>query len=272
MRNPDTDRCEFLTVGEAAERLGLSRLRVREAVARGALRGRIDNEGLLRVDVPDTARIEDGPLDPADVLGFLFDELEEREALDAAKDARLAALADLSNRQADALDRAGAALEASVIRENRLSDLLDRAMAHLERPDAAAALDQTARFDALLTRAIALAEARDVADRDKVPDLAPATDRAFGLLEEAVARAEASQSAADQSSALLDRALAAGEDLEAQVTDHARTIARQDQTLQNTLRLSERAVALAAAGEHKRDTQTGFLGWLFATLRRNRTD
>jgi hypothetical protein len=271
----------FLTVAEAAERLGQSRLRVREAAAKGLLDSRRDNEGRLRVDIP--GKIKDwgkGELSPDAIIGFLFDELEELEASNADKDARLAALSDLVARQADALDRADRALGDAETRQDRLSELLDRALSHLETQDRAAArmadvsgraldrldrlgddleasLSQTARFDALLQRALAVAE------RDTRPDLAPATERAFALLDDALSRAEAAEHVTSKSAAMLERALATGERLQAQVEDHQNTIKAQEKTVETALGMSERALAAATATHQAPPAKRGFFKWLF---------
>ena len=138
----------FLTVADAAERLGTSRLRVREAVARGLIEARRDNEGRLRVDLPDSLRLPQAgkaELAPDAVLSFLFDDIEELEAALADRDTRIAMLALLIERQDAALQAAdaaltdaetqaagaGAARDAAEARATQLSDLLDRALAHL---------------------------------------------------------------------------------------------------------------------------------------------
>ena len=98
-RDSSTD---FLTVAEAAVLLGLSRLRVRQAAAVGALTSRRDNEGMLRVDVPKTTvsrnSLEEkmqANLPPAKLLEVLFDEVEETHAVLGLKDQQLAECADV---------------------------------------------------------------------------------------------------------------------------------------------------------------------------------
>lgn len=298
---------EFLTVAEAADRTGQSRLRVREAAARGLIRSRRDNEGRLRVDLPgaELPRDAQGTLDPDAIIGFLFDELEDVQAGAAEAAARADRLADLVARQGMALDQAAEALDTSDAAQTRLAEMLDRAFDLLEQSqsdgaegplsemldrafvvmDASAAenarlaqvseralghldalgdglensLAQNARYDALLARAVALAEANGA------DTLAPATDRAFGLLEDALARAEAEHHLSDRTGRLLDRALQAGEQMQGRLGEQDRRIAAQDQTLDSALSMSERAVAVAAAAKSTPPRKRGFLGWLFGT-------
>lgn len=278
---------QFLTVAEAAKALGQSRLRVREAVARGDLTARRDNEGRLRVDLPPSGQnvISKGALAAEDVLGLLFDEVEDLQDLLAAKDADLTALGALVERQGAALDQADSALDQADQRQQRLSDLLDRALAYLEDShhktdrlsqladralahlennegkterltdiadraldhldvstrDLAASQAQTARFDALLARALDLAQ-----QNREDPELAAAADRAFGLLDDAMARAEAGHLASERSAALLERALQTGERLQGEVAQSQNQIERQQRQIDATLSMSERAVELAA--------------------------
>lgn len=271
----------FLTVAEAAEKLGQSRLRVREAAAKGILTSRRDNEGRLRVDIPKKLKdLSGSELSPDAIIGFLFDELEELESSNAEKDTRLAALNDVAARQAAALDQAGAALDDAQDRQAKLSDMLDRALRHLEAQDTTTArmadlsgraldrlehlggeletsLAQTQRFDALLQRAIALA------DKETHPDLAPAADRAFTMLDTALARAEAAQSAQHQSEAMLERALSTGERLQSRITQQETTIAAQEKTVESALGMSERALAAASAATETPPRRRGFFRWLF---------
>jgi chromosome segregation ATPase len=259
------DGMQFLTVEEAARRLGQSRLRVREAAARGLLRSRRDNEGRLRVDLPEArALARGGDLGADDVLSFLFDEVEDLEATLADRDATIARLTDLAGRQAEALDRADTALGAAEAREARLSGLLDRALGHLEAEsdardrltdvtdaalarleatgaDLEASLAQTAKFEALLARAVALAERDSGAE-----GLKSTAERAMALLDDALGRAEAGEAAAARRDALLDRALATGERMQADLAEQAARIEKQGAALDTALAMSERAVALAA--------------------------
>ena len=77
----DAEGKQFLTVDKAALILGQNRLRVREAIARGQLQARRDNEGRMRVDLTDLSHVPKNGAEPAlapdAMLGLLFDEIEE---------------------------------------------------------------------------------------------------------------------------------------------------------------------------------------------------
>ena len=146
------DSTTFLTVEEAAERLGTSRLRVREAVALSLLEARRDNEGRLRVDLPDggtLTRGDLGELDAEAILAFLFDDIEDLDADLTERDARIDALLELVSRQDAALARADRTVEALQQDKARLAEMLDRALVHLE--DSAS---REARLESLSDRAM----------------------------------------------------------------------------------------------------------------------
>lgn len=287
----DTERLQFLTVAEAAARLGVSRLRLRDAAARGLVPSKRDNEGRLRFDLAEVTEAPpgaDGPPLAADaLLDILFDEVEELQAELSTRDDEVAALSALAARQDAALDQATAALEAKAAAEARLGALLDRALSHLEadadaRERLAAvtaralshldgageglerSLAQTARFEALLARALDLAEAAGGADGAEAQALAAAADRAIGLLDGALARAEAEQEKGARAEAMLERALAAGERMERDLAARTAELDKQKQTVEAALAVSERAVALAGAGAKTPPApRRGFLRRLF---------
>ncbi|MGI9493065.1 MAG: hypothetical protein ACR2QF_11765 [Geminicoccaceae bacterium] len=130
---------QFLSVAAAAERLGLSRLKVREAAARNLIPSRRDNQDKLRLDLSrrplpdlgDGAMGEDAP--PAMLMDLLFDEIEELHADLADAEMERTALRDLAGRQAEALDRAADRMERDAAQKARLSTLLDRALSAGER-------------------------------------------------------------------------------------------------------------------------------------------
>ncbi len=270
---------QFLTVEEAAQKLGQSRLRVREAVARGLLKARRDNEGRLRVDLPEGSVPEgQGALDPDDVLGFLFDDIEELETTRQEQEARLTALTMLVEGQDAALERAGQALDKAEADRDRLSALLDRALAHLEAADETRmagltdraltrleavgdqlgdSLSQTQRFDALLERAVAVAE-----DGRPSEAFQQATDRALALLESALGRAEAGDAVAERSTDMLDRALRAAEHVQSELSAQTERLNHQTETLETALTMSERAAALAEKASSQPEKR-GFFRRLF---------
>jgi len=130
-------QASFWTVGGAAQRLGVSRLGVREAVARGALSARRDNEDRLRIDLPEEGPVlSDGvDLDADKIIAFLFDDIEELEAALAARDTQNRRLADLVARQDKALSQSDRALTEAEAHTARLAETLEKALRHLEEGD-----------------------------------------------------------------------------------------------------------------------------------------
>lgn len=271
----------FLTVDEAAARLGTSRLRVREAVARGLLASRRDNEGRLRVDLPDSLRLPTdavSDLAPDDIVTFLFDDIEELEVQLGERDAQITRLITLVEGQDAALGEsdaklteARAALEKVEAQNTKMSQMLDQALAHLEA-GAAEARDkttkltdvsdralqalgaavtraetgeaQTQRMGGLLERAMTLAE--DGQSSHAV------TDKALGMLDAALLRAEAAQVSAAKAEAATERAREALARREAALAD-------REKQLQASLDLSERAAALATSMGRPDRPRRGFL-------------
>ena len=129
---------EFLTVGEAARHLGVSRLRVRQAVAADLVMGRRDNEGNLRIDLSAAIGrnadldLSGATVDAPALMDLLFDEVEELRALLNAKDAETRELTLLAGRQSSAIETADRVLEHSERHRIRLRDLLDRALADID--------------------------------------------------------------------------------------------------------------------------------------------
>ena len=75
---------QFLPIGEAALLLGVNRLRLREAIAKGVVKAQRDNEGRQRVDLtsaPDDLEkaMAQSPTDPSALIDALFDEGEEMQ-------------------------------------------------------------------------------------------------------------------------------------------------------------------------------------------------
>ena len=283
---------QFLTVAQAAEKLNQPRLRIREAVARGLLPGRRDNEGRLRVDLPEVFRLNpdkaEVQLEPTALVELLFDEIEDLQAHVETGQSHNAQLQDLVVRQSKALEAADAQLDAAEGQTSRLSGLLDTALSHLEDErqrverltavsdraltqlerlgeDLEGSLSQTASFEDLLTRAMQVAEAQSGADA-----LGSTTERAFDLLEGALVRAEAGEHAQARSDALLDRALTAGERMQQDIARKAQAISQKDVeiethrgTIEQALTMSERAVEVATKELAETPRKRGFFRRIF---------
>lgn len=279
---------QFLSVAQAAELLGISRLKIREAAAKGVIPAQWDNERRLRVDLTGvtakTLGSAKGKIEQSDLLDMLFDEVEELHEALLAREAEAQALKGLAGRQAQALDDAADRMERDAAEKARLSDLLARAMDHLESQPAGqgteklaqisdralahlettgtqleTALAQSGRLDHLLERAIALAEASKAEGANQTAEMRAATERAMGMLDRAMSEIEASRHVTHRTGDMLDRALQAGERLEGKVAQQEQEIKAQGQSLDKALALSERAVALANTDPPRRRT---FWQWI----------
>jgi hypothetical protein len=155
---PDT----WLSLDEAAGRLGVSRIRIREAIAAGLVSARRDNRGLWRVslggDLDQTRRrMETARLAPEALVGLLFDEIEEMNLLLADRDASLDRLKALVERQDGVIARALSLAEAPPAGQSvdgaRLSEANDRSLRLIETT-----LDKLAGRDADIGRLAGLVE------------------------------------------------------------------------------------------------------------------
>ena len=160
-----------LTIGEAAALLGTSRLRVRGALASGALTGYRNNQGQWLVDrdtMPDALDgSETGSLPPDRLLELLFDEIEELQQTIDERDGTIAQLTALMERQGAMLERAvtlaerggdghSAELEALSATSARALDLLEGAVDRLAHN--AAKIDD---LSALVSRGLTVSEQLD---------------------------------------------------------------------------------------------------------------
>lgn len=136
---------DFLTISQASELLGISRLRVREALYAGVVEGRRGNTGdwMVRWEPADTAYLRDmrdrRPT-PGQRIEILFDEVEELERTVEDRDETIARLTKLTSHQNSLLERFSAfaedrgGSESHAERQiNQLSRTLDQALTALER-------------------------------------------------------------------------------------------------------------------------------------------
>jgi methyl-accepting chemotaxis protein len=203
---PDT-HASFLRLSEAAERLGISRLKLREAIAKGVVTGRRDNEGRLRVDLSSApqdivASSAEHSADPAALMQVLFDEIEELSAELEDSQAGAERLSHLADAQGASLERAIAALEAATADRDRLADLTGRALAAAEEAGARA---------------------------ERLGDVAA---RSLGLLEDATSRVETLK--------------AENAELKAEAARKDTTVAQHASQLERMFKLSEQALEKAA--------------------------
>jgi excisionase family DNA binding protein len=196
----------FLTLAEAAERLGISRIKLREGIAKGVIAARRDNEGHWRVDLAalpgDLRRAVAGvTADPADLIGTLFDEIEELGADLARAQETTERLTALAGMQAEMLDRLTGLVEARTAERDRLGEIADQALAAAEEAGSRAAhLQATAdRALGLLDRATGALDgvqgeiarlSAEAAEKDlRLAEHGSRLERLFALSEQALARA-----------------------------------------------------------------------------------
>jgi hypothetical protein len=144
MANSDDAVSPLLPLAEAARRLGVSTLRVRQYVAEGRLHGVRDNRGRLRVVLPTAGPAE--PRSPAEPVPLLLDELLDLQEDAAERDAKLQRLERVTGELARRLGEALDALEAA------------QRMASAERTRAETLARQTARALDAAERALARRE------------------------------------------------------------------------------------------------------------------
>jgi excisionase family DNA binding protein len=167
MTEPGSDA--WLSLDEVASRLGVTRLRVREAIAAGALRARRDNRGFWRVtlDAAEEAagRMASLRVEPTQLVEILFDEVEEATAALAERSADVERLTALIDRQQELMERALRAAEGrkAAVPEERLAalnersqTLIDRALTQLEARDA-----ELVKVSGMLDRAMGAAAGLD---------------------------------------------------------------------------------------------------------------
>jgi hypothetical protein len=186
----------WLSIEDAAARVGVSRIRMREAIAVGLCSARRDNRGLWRIALGENlpalkTSIENARVAPDALVELLFDEIEENSLLLAERDSSLERMNKLVERQqaliASALnlaeaappletqrigavnDRAAALIETSfqklTSRDNevfKLTGLLDRAFATIAglEDEVKRQADVEVRQKSLLDRLFAIANAR----------------------------------------------------------------------------------------------------------------
>jgi hypothetical protein len=196
----------WLSLDEAAERLGVSRLRVREAIAAQAIAARRDNHGFWRVSLSDEAavsmrRMGGTRVDPQQLVELLFDEIEELNGLMAERAVNEERMAALLVRQQSLMERAMALAEqptepdldaARVIKLNeRSQQLIEQTLAKLEGRDS-----ELSRLTGLMDRALATVAGLD-AEVTRQAELAQKQqtllERTFTLAQQSLERAGAAE-------------------------------------------------------------------------------
>jgi hypothetical protein len=179
----------WLSIDEAARRVGVSRLRLREAIAAGLCEARRDNRGSWRVALAaDPAslkeRVEATRAAPDALIGLLFDEIEDVNLLVADRDESMARLNALAARQQEVIERA--------------LSLAQSAEATPDTARLAAVEDRSAR---LIETALAQLAARD----EEVVKLTGLLDRAFATISALEGEVNRHAGVAERQRSLLDR-------------------------------------------------------------------
>ena len=191
----ESARDAWLSLNEAAARLGLSRLRLREAIAAGVLRAQRDNRGYWRVWVEenrDFAReIAAAQISPDKLIEALFDEIEELTSAHDERQSEVDRLSELAARQQALLERAIALAETSgeakpAEEVNRLGALNERSQALVERAMTSLEQRETAlhQMSGLMDRAletVAGLDAEVVRQRETSQRQRALLDRVFEL-------------------------------------------------------------------------------------------
>jgi hypothetical protein len=155
----------WLSLDEAAERVGVSRVRLREAIAAKAIVARRDNRGFWRVSLPGGAdaakrRLGETRANPEQLVEVLFDEIEDLNAQMAERSANEERMAALIERQQGLLERTLAIAEkpgGSGLDAERVAALTDRSQQLIERTlvTIEAREGELAKLTGLMDRALA---------------------------------------------------------------------------------------------------------------------
>jgi len=191
----------WLSLDAAAERLGVSRLRLREAIAANAIPAQRDNRGFWRVSLPEGAgaamsRLEQTRADPQQLVELLFDEIEDLNAQIGERAANEERMAALIERQQALLDRAlsfaeksgGTGLDAERVAalNDRSQRLIEQTLGKIEARDA-----ELAKLTGLMDRALTTVAGLD-AEVTRQADVAvkqqALLERVFQLAEQSLGR------------------------------------------------------------------------------------
>lgn len=253
----DTTGRQFLHVADAARALGVSRLALREGIAKGLIPARRDNEKHWRVDLADVPadlllKLPSVELSaPSTMIDVLRDEIGDmQQQLDDAERHR-EQLESLLARQSSALaqsatlmDRPGAAAPDNV---NRLGSVADRSFELLEETTAALQKSraENARLTALVERAFEVVEQTQQTSQAKIDELTATAQRSVEAVNRAVEEARISRQENERLSQLIERSMQAGARLEQEMNGREAVIERQDSLLQRMFNLTQRSIERA---------------------------
>ncbi|MGI9350049.1 MAG: hypothetical protein ACR2O3_00685 [Rhizobiaceae bacterium] len=235
----------FLTVEEAAEKLGISRIRARESVLHGLTPARRDNQGRLRIDLSQVSSLQAiglelearGSIDETEILDLLFDELEELQETVDQKNSDIHHLSQFVERQAMAIRNTEKLLDRQEQQQLQILELLNRCLAQLEQgasrtekfqriaqqaidllerseEELASRTYQRQELERLLSGSMAVSEIAVETSARTNKQLSKKLEAALDSADKALQSTEASDEKLRESQALLDRAVTIGERLQ----------------------------------------------------------
>lgn len=254
-----------LSVSEAAERLGISTVRVRQYVRAGQLRGFRDNRGHWRIVPPLQSRERlaadaGAELSESDAVDLLVDEILELRDIAGEREERLTRLDALAGRQQSALDRAVKEL-------NEVQAERDAALAR-----AKASESENERLNVLLTRTLERLEealARLAADDTKHRAVLATLDRALTLLDTATESLTLERETRVRLETMLAEAAAKLDVLVEDKSVSAALIARREATLERALGLLERMTEADRLAKERQAINQGLLNRVMRRLEGN---
>jgi DNA repair exonuclease SbcCD ATPase subunit len=272
-----------ISVGEAAERLGISSVRVRHYLRVGRLAGFRDNRGHWRIATPlvSAAELKAGPtidISAADAADLLVDEILELKDLLAERDHQVARLGALIERQQQALEDAArqaaercAERDAARERLEQLSRALDRALEMSEQALAKSAEQEreNERLQALLARTTARFEdtlKRLEGAEGQNQGLLTTLDRGLDLLDRTTARLALDREARQRLEALLAEATQKLDSLSAEKAATSALLARREAALERSLKLLERMAEAEERAKDLRNSGQTLLTWVWRRL------
>jgi len=272
-----------ISVREAAERLGISSVRVRHYLRVGRLAGFRDNRGHWRISTPLTSvdELRAGPtidISAADAADLLVDEIIELKDILAERDGQLARMGALLERQQGALEDAARIAgkerterRAAEARIAQLSDALSRALAVSEEAltKAARAEDMNAALRADLSHTsneLARTVERLNQAEAQNKSLGQTLERALELLDASTARLALVKESRERVDGFLAESVQQVEALNTEKAAAAELLARREAALERALKLLERMVEAEQRARELRNSGQSLLTWVWRRL------
>jgi myosin heavy subunit len=244
---------QFLHISQAASALGVSRMVLREGIAKGLIAARRDNEGNFRIDLADVPadlllKLPTVEAAPATMIEVLRDEVgdmqhqlddaerqrEQLESLLARQAQALAQSAVLMERQPKPSDESGEDVSRIGSVADRSFELLEETTAALQKSRA-----ENARLTKLVERAFQVVEETQQTSQQKIDELTATAERSVEAVNRAVEETRVSRQENERLSQLIERSMQAGARLEEEMQGREQVIESQDGLLQRLFNLTE---------------------------------